>query len=112
VTESKAALVVLSTCASREDAERIASGLVESRLAACVNIVGDVTSVYRWQGRVEREREFLLVIKTTDTVFPAVEQAIKARSGYEVPEVLAIRPMHGSSDYLGWLAAAVDGDKE
>jgi periplasmic divalent cation tolerance protein len=105
-------LVVLTTCGSREDAERLAAGLVEDRLAACVNIVGDVMSIYRWQGQVERERESLLVIKTTEAAFVAVERAIQARSGYAVPEVLAIRAPLGSRSYLDWLTAAVAGRKE
>ena len=66
-------LVILTTCGSREDAERLAAGLIEDRLAACVNIISDVTSIYRWQGQVERERESLLVIKTTEAAFVAVE---------------------------------------
>jgi periplasmic divalent cation tolerance protein len=105
-------LVVLTTCGSREDAERLAAGLVGDRLAACVNIIGDVTSIYRWQGQVERERESLLVIKTTEAAFVAVERAIQARSSYAVPEVLAIRAPRGSRSYLDWLTEAVAGRKE
>jgi periplasmic divalent cation tolerance protein len=106
------ALVVLTTCANREDAERLAAGLVEQRLAGCVSIVADVTSIYRWQGQIERERESLLVIKTTESAYAAVEQAIRARSSYAVPEVLAIRASRGADSYLDWLSAAVAGHEE
>lgn len=100
-------LLVLTTCASREDADRLGKLLVEQRLAACVNAVGDVSSTYRWQGQVLKDRETLLVIKTTESRYPALEQAIRAHSTYELPEVVAI-PVHlGSSPYLAWLRESV-----
>ena len=105
-------LLVLTTCASADAAERLASSLVEERLAACVNTLERVRSTYRWQGRVERDQESLLVIKTTEARLPEVEAAIRARSSYELPEVLAI-PVHGgSAAYLGWLADSVAERKE
>lgn len=105
-------LLVLTTCASADDAEGLAVTLVEQRLAACVNNLGRVQSTYRWQGRVEREQESLLVIKTTEARLAEVEQTIRERSRYEVPEVLAIPVQGGSATYLGWLADSVTERKE
>ena len=112
VPTSPRPLLVLTTCASADEAERLAASLVEQRLAACVNMLGRVQSTYRWQGRVEREQESLLVIKTTEARLAKLEKAIRERSSYEVPEVLAI-PVHGgSAAYLGWLADSVAERKE
>ena len=108
----KAALLVLTTCGSAADAERIASALVERRLAACVNAVGGVTSTYRWQGRVVREQEQLLVIKTTGERYRDVEAAIRELSGYELPEVVAVRVDGGLPPYLDWLAESVAKGQE
>jgi uncharacterized protein involved in tolerance to divalent cations len=100
-------LVVFTTCATPEAAKRLAAELVEQRLAACVNTLSGISSTYRWQGAVQQEQECLLVIKTTEARFAALEQAILERSSYELPEVLAI-PVHaGSARYLDWLRAAV-----
>jgi periplasmic divalent cation tolerance protein len=105
-------LLVLTTCATSDEASRLATALVEQRLAACVNTVETVTSTYRWQDAVQRGQESLLLIKTTEARFPALEQAIRERSSYEVPEILAI-PVHGgSASYLGWLGASVTEGKE
>ena len=99
-------LLVLSTCGERSEAEALAEALVADRLAACVNVVPGVRSVYEWQGKVERSEEVLLLIKTTREQFAALENAIRARSSYELPEVLAV-PVSGSADYLRWVAASV-----
>jgi periplasmic divalent cation tolerance protein len=96
-------LVVLSTVASPEDAQRIARELVERGLAACVNIVPGVTSVYRWQGRIETDAEHLLVIKTTAEGFEALRAGILSLHPYEVPEVLALPVRGGHGAYLAWL---------
>jgi len=112
VPPSPRPLLVLTTCASADEAESLAASLVEQRLAACVNTLGRVQSTYRWQGRVEHGQESLLVIKTTDARLAAVEHVIRERSSYELPEVLAI-PVHGgSAAYLGWLADSVTERKE
>jgi periplasmic divalent cation tolerance protein len=100
-------LLVLTTCASAAEAQRLAKTLVERHLAACVNMVADVMSTYRWQDAVQHEREALLVIKTTDTRLAAVEQTIKECTSYELPEVVAIQIQGGSAAYLDWLRAAV-----
>lgn len=104
---SPSTLLVLTTCGSAEDADRLGRLLVESRLAACVNAVNGVTSTYRWQGEVHQDRETLLVIKTTEARYAALEQAICEHSTYDLPEVLAI-PVHaGLPPYLAWLRESV-----
>ena len=104
---SSQALLVLTTCGSVEEAEGLAKALVERRLAACVNMVRDIMSTFRWQDAVQHERETLLMIKTTEARLEAVEQTIKERSTYELPEVVAIPVQEGSAEYLDWLRAAV-----
>lgn len=104
---SSQTLLVLTTCGSPEDADRLAQLLVEQRLAACVNAVGNVTSTYRWQGQVQKDQEILLVIKTTQSRYAALEQAIRTHSRYELPEVVAIAVQAGSSPYLSWLRESV-----
>ena len=99
--------IVLSTAGSEEEARKIARYLVESRLAACVNIVPRIESVYRWEGKVESNHEWLLVIKTTGERFPAVRDAIRELHSYELPECLAISIEDGSTDYLEWIGQAV-----
>ncbi len=99
--------IVLSTAGSREEAERIASALVERRLAACVNLVGPVASIYRWQGAVERADEFLLLIKSTAAQFGAVAATIKELHSYDVPECIELAITAGSDAYLKWLGENV-----
>jgi periplasmic divalent cation tolerance protein len=100
-------IVVFSTCASPEEAERIARRLVDARLAACVNIVPGIRSIYRWQGNVEDAAEQLLVIKSSRAAFPALCAEIEKLHPYEVPEILALPVVDGSEKYLSWLAAEV-----
>ena len=100
------AVVVLSTAGSREEAERIATALVEERLAACVNLVAPLTSIYRWRGAVERAEEVLLVIKTRRRSVPALVRRIGALHSYDVPEVIALPIVAGARPYLAWLAGA------
>jgi periplasmic divalent cation tolerance protein len=95
--------IVLSTAASEEEARKIAQHLVEVCLAACVNIVPRIESVYRWQGKVESSQEWLLLIKTSVEKFPAVRDAIRELHSYEVPECIAVRIEDGSGEYLKWL---------
>jgi periplasmic divalent cation tolerance protein len=104
---SAEAMVVLTTCGSDEDAERLARVLIERRLAACVNAVSGVTSTYRWRGEVLRDRETLLIIKTTAARFAALETALRAESKYELPEVIALPVAAGSVAYLEWLGESV-----
>jgi periplasmic divalent cation tolerance protein len=98
--------VVLMTCGSKEEAERIASAVVEARLAACVNLLdAPVRSTYRWKGNVETAREFLLVIKTAARVLPDLQKEIARLHSYEVPEFIALPIVAGSEAYLDWLGA-------
>lgn len=96
-------LIVLVTVASREDGERVAEALVGEHLAACVNIVGPIRSIYRWQGEVCRDDEFLLLIKTTQAGFARLESRVKELHTYDVPEVVALPIAAGSAAYLDWL---------
>jgi periplasmic divalent cation tolerance protein len=104
---SAPALLVLTTCASAEDADRLSRLLVERRLAACVNAVAGVTSTYRWQGRLQQDQETLLVIKTTEERYATLEQVLREHSTYELPEVLAVSVQSGSPGYLAWLRESV-----
>ncbi len=104
------ALVVLCTVGSAEDAERLARALVERRLAACVNVVPGVVSVYRWREQVERDEERLLVIKTRASRFEALKAGILELHPYELPEVVALPVAAGHAPYLAWLAAGVTAE--
>jgi periplasmic divalent cation tolerance protein len=103
IVPASAARIVFSTAGSREEAERIANGLVEERLAACVNLIPGITSVYHWQGAVETAGEFLLVIKTTLDNLDRLEAALRRLHSYEVPEFLVLQPESAGQDYLAWL---------
>ncbi|HEX6456133.1 MAG TPA: divalent-cation tolerance protein CutA [Solirubrobacterales bacterium] len=99
---------VLTTAGSEEEAGRIASRLVERRLAACVQVVGPVVSRYRWQGAVEKEREWQCLAKTTRAAYEAVEAAIREAHSYEEPEIIATPIVAGSPGYLAWIDENVD----
>jgi len=96
--------IVLSTASSHEEARKIAGYLVEQQLAACVNIVPGIESIYRWQGKVESNREWLLLIKTTADRFASVRSAISELHSYDLPECIALSIEEGSTEYLEWLA--------
>jgi len=100
-------VVALSTVGSAEDAERIARALVERRLAACVNVVPGVVSVYRWKGGVERDEERLLVIKTRAGKLDALREALVELHPYELPELVAMPIQAGHAPYLAWLDESV-----
>ena len=97
------AVVVLSTAGSPAEAERIATALVEERLAACVNLVAPVTSIYRWQGAIERGSEVLMVIKTRRAAVTKLTARLRALHSYDVPEAIVLPITAGARDYLGWL---------
>jgi periplasmic divalent cation tolerance protein len=101
------ALQVVTTAGSTEEAERIAEQLVARRLAACVQVIGPITSTYHWQGKIETSEEWICVIKTLRGRYAELEQAIRELHSYAVPEILAFDVVAGSRDYLAWLAAEV-----
>lgn len=96
-------IVVLSTCDSQEQAQKLARQLVEQRLAACVNILPGARSVYRWKDQIEDAVEWLLVIKTRRDRFDGLRHALLQMHTYEVPEVIALPVVDGSEAYLAWL---------
>ncbi len=96
-------VMATTTTATLEDAGKIAAQLVEERLAACVQIVEPITSVYRWQGAVEEEKELLLLIKSTEDLVPRIAELLDRIHPYEVPELIATPIIGGSSAYLRWL---------
>lgn len=95
--------VVLITVPSEEVARSIARALVEERLAACVNILPGLTSVYRWQGEVVEDQEVLLIVKTTTFAFPRLKERVLALHPYTVPEIIALPIAEGHGAYLSWL---------
>jgi periplasmic divalent cation tolerance protein len=96
-------IVVLSTCSSREEADRIAYQLVDQHLAACVSVVAGVGSVYRWQGAVERAEEVLLIVKSSRALFDQLRARIEQLNSYSTPEVIALPIVDGAEGYLNWM---------
>lgn len=104
MNDSSLPFVQITTAASnREEADRIATTLVDRRLAGCVQIIGPIRSVYRWQGQIEHGEEWLCQIKTTGVQYAAVEAAIRELHSYECPEIIATPIVAGSAAYLQWL---------
>jgi periplasmic divalent cation tolerance protein len=104
---SSDAIVVLITAGSREEAARLADILVVARLAACVQILPEIESVYHWKGNVERAAEILLLAKTTEANFAALEAAVRSLHTYETPEIIALPIVAASAPYLEWLTQNV-----
>ena len=100
------AIVVFMTASNGEEAARLADMLVGSHLAACVQILPEIESVYRWQGEIERQSEVLLLAKTTSAKFDDFEREVRALHSYETPEIVALPITAGSRPYLEWLAAS------
>jgi periplasmic divalent cation tolerance protein len=101
-------IVVLVTAGSHEEGERIADALVTEQLAACVNLVGPIRSIYRWENQIQRDQEVLLIIKTRAALYAALEARVRAVHSYQTPEVIAVPIITGSEAYLDWLRAATD----
>ncbi|HUO17590.1 MAG TPA: divalent-cation tolerance protein CutA [Verrucomicrobiae bacterium] len=102
--------IVLTTAGSDAEAHRLARHLVERQLAACVNIIPHIASVYQWQGKIEENREWLLLIKTRATLFAKVRDAIRELHSYDLPECIAVDIADGSAEYLKWIAESVVSD--
>jgi periplasmic divalent cation tolerance protein len=105
------AIMVMMTAGSRQEASRLAEMLVGARLAACVQILPEIESVYHWKGEVRREPEVLLLAKTTAARFPLLEREVRALHSYETPEIIALPVTDASAPYLEWLTATVKGDE-
>lgn len=99
--------LILTTCATRDEAERIARALVEERLAACVNLVPGLTSIYRWQGEIDTSSEILLLMKTTAAKVDQVQDAIRRLHSYELPELLVLSVESASQAYGDWIMSSV-----
>ena len=96
---------VLTTVGNKADAEKIARTLVEEKLAACVQILGPLTSYFHWQGKLDTAGEYLCLVKSRNDLFTELEKAIKDQHPYEVPEILALPVVKGGKEYLDWMAA-------
>jgi len=96
-------LIVLITAPSEDEAAKIARALVESRLAGCVNIIKNIRSIYSWEGKIEDEKEVLMIAKTRKKLFKALSKKVRELHSYTVPEIIAIPIVEGSPDYLKWL---------
>lgn len=102
-------IIVLITTPTDEEAQRIAEMLVNKKLAACVQILPSMTSIYVWQGEVQRDRENLLLVKTSGGKFDELDREIRAIHSYETPEIIALPIVAGSEPYLAWLSASLEG---
>ncbi len=100
-------IVVLVTAASLRESTKIARQLVEAKLAACVNITQPIRSIYRWQGKMADEREFLLIIKSTRELFPEIKAAVSKIHSYQTPEIICLPVIDGSENYLQWVSDSV-----
>lgn len=112
LAETSQIRIVLTTAAHREEADRIAQAVVEQRIAACVNLIEGLRSVYRWQGVVESSAEVLLVIKTSRENLAALEAAIGQLHSYAVPEFLVLSAESGSQAYLAWIKDSLEAPGE
>ncbi len=96
-------IVIFITAPNENEAAKIARSLVEARLAACVNILKNIRSIYTWQGNIEDDAEALMIVKTRKSLFDALSAKVKEIHSYEVPEIIALPIIEGSEDYLQWL---------
>lgn len=106
------AIVVMTTVGTEEQANLIAREIVERREAACVNIVPGVRSIYRWKGKIRKDGELLLIVKTLEGELDGVTATIRELHSYELPEILSFRVDRGEQGFLDWIAASVDKDAE
>ena len=109
MTVARETLIVFTNLPDRASALELARKLIEQRLAACVNVLGEISSVYRWKGEVASENEVALLIKTTSLRFDELAKAIKSMHPYELPEIVAVPVVHGLPAYLDWVAAETQG---
>jgi len=100
-------IVVFVSCANKEEAGRISSNLVEKKLVACVNIIDKISSLFWWDGKVDRAQEVLLIMKSKKTKIKQIIKTVKSLHSYEVPEIIALPIIAGYKPYLEWIDAAV-----
>lgn len=100
-------VIIFVTAASRRECKKIARHLVETKLAACVNVSQPIESIYRWEGKIADEREFLLIIKSTGELFPEIEAEISKIHSYQTPEIICLPVIEGSRNYLQWVSDSV-----
>ena len=98
--------MVYVTCASREEAKKIGEALVKERLAACANVLGETESVFFWENELKHEKETVLLLKTKESAYAAVEKRVKELHSYDMPCVLAFKPVKGSKEFLDWVERA------
>ena len=103
----KTHVALLSTAGSEKEARKIANHVVQNRLAACVNIIPGIRSIYRWEGKVNEEAEVLMVLKTEKSRLPLLKKAIKSLHSYQTPELIALKIEDGMPEYLAWLSESV-----
>jgi periplasmic divalent cation tolerance protein len=108
--EGKACVVVLVTCKDADQAKQISSVLLEQHEAACVNVIHQLTSFFRWQGKIERADEVLLLIKTSADLFESVRQTVKKCHSYQTPEIIALPVIDGDADYLSWIREETENE--
>jgi periplasmic divalent cation tolerance protein len=101
-------IVVLITASDEEEASKIARAIVEEKLAGCINIIKDVRSIYSWQGKIEDEKEVLMVVKTRKPIFDSLMKRVKELHSYTVPEIIALPIIQGPEDYLKWLKEVIE----
>ena len=102
-------IVILVTAKDDAEANKIAEKLVAKKLIACVNIVPGIQSIFRWQGKVDRAQEVLLVLKSRRRHFPAIVKTVQALHSYDVPEIIALPIVEGNKDYLQWMTESTGG---
>jgi len=105
------AIVVLVTVGSEQEAETIATALLEERLAACVNVTSPVRSLYRWEGRIADDREWQLVIKTQARLFEALAARVRTLHSYDLPEIIALPVLAGTTDYVDWIQNETESER-
>lgn len=102
-------IVIFVTAKDEVQANKIAEKLVAEKLVACANVVSGVQSIFRWDGKIDRAREVLLILKSRRRHFPAIVKAVKALHSYDVPEVIALSIVEGNEDYLKWMSESTGG---
>jgi len=100
-------VIVIVTTSSKQEAEKIAQHLLDQRLIACANIIGPVSSLFHWLGKIERAEEYLMLLKSRKDLFEKLAETVKVLHSYEVPEILVLPVVGGSEAYLGWLGSCL-----